>query len=83
MARDDTGGKAPPNLLDAQISLMGEVTEGMAASLVEQLRGIEDGEQAIVIEMTTLGGDAEFARASGWRRAGWRSSARRSSTRRG
>jgi len=41
---------------------MGEVTEDMACSLVEQLAKVEDGDEPVTFEISTLGGDAEFAR---------------------
>ena len=62
MAREDRGADAPASVLNPQISLMGEVTEEMARSLRDQLRGLDPGDDPVVVEMTTLGGDAEFAR---------------------
>jgi ATP-dependent protease ClpP protease subunit len=61
MAREDTVRK-PAGILEAQVSLMGEVTEDMACSLVEQLAKIEAGDEPVTCEISTLGGDAEFAR---------------------
>jgi ATP-dependent protease ClpP protease subunit len=61
MAREDTV-KLPAGILEAQVSLMGEVTEDMACSLVEQLAKIEAGDEPVTFEISTLGGDAEFAR---------------------
>lgn len=61
MAREDLA-KLPTGLFEAQISLMGEVTEDMACSLVDQLANIDEGEEPVTLEITTLGGDAEFAR---------------------
>ncbi len=62
MAREDRGADAPAGVLDASISLIGEVTEGMARDLRDQLREPGTGDDPIAIEMTTLGGDAEMAR---------------------
>jgi ATP-dependent protease ClpP protease subunit len=61
MARDDAA-KIPAGILEAQVSLMGEVTEDMAGTLRDQLGELDDGKDPIAIEITTLGGDAEFAR---------------------
>jgi ATP-dependent protease ClpP protease subunit len=61
MAREDAV-RPPAQILEAQVSLMGEVTEDMACSLIEQLGKVESGDQPVTVEMTTLGGDAEFAR---------------------
>lgn len=61
MARDDLT-RPPAGILKAQISLMGEVTEDMACSLLDQLGRIEDGDEPVSLEITTLGGDAEMAR---------------------
>ena len=61
MAREDSI-RPPAGILQAQISLMGEVTEDMAASLADQLAKLDEGDDPIVLEITTLGGDAEFAR---------------------
>ena len=61
MAREDTV-TPPAGILEAQVSLMGEVTEDMACSLVEQLAEVEAGDEPITFEISTLGGDAEFAR---------------------
>jgi ATP-dependent protease ClpP protease subunit len=64
MARDDAV-RPPAGILEAQVSLLGEVTEDMARSLLEQLAeiGAKTGDDdPVTFEMTTLGGDAEFAR---------------------
>jgi ATP-dependent protease ClpP protease subunit len=61
MARDDAV-RPPAGILEAQVSLMGEVTEDMACSLCDQLAEVKDGEGPIAVEITTLGGDAEMAR---------------------
>jgi ATP-dependent protease ClpP protease subunit len=45
-----------------QVSLTGEVGKEMLASLLEQLAKVDPGPEPVVIEMTTLGGDAEFGR---------------------
>jgi ATP-dependent protease ClpP protease subunit len=61
MAREDAA-RLPAGILEAQVSLLGEVTETMACSLVEQLGRVEAGEDPVTVEITTLGGDAEMAR---------------------
>jgi len=48
MARDDTV-RIPTGILEAQVSLMGEVTEDMACSLVEQLAKVEDGDEPVPV----------------------------------
>ena len=61
MSRDD-----PARTIDLlavpQVSLTGEVGKEMLASLLEQLGNVESGSGPVVIEITTLGGDAEFGR---------------------
>lgn len=52
----------PSGLLDAQISLIGEVNDQMAGSLIDQLREVDPGEDPVTFEVTTLGGDPEMAR---------------------
>lgn len=44
------------------IALTGEVSERMARDLTDQLRNAEDSGEPLVIEVTTIGGDAEMAR---------------------
>lgn len=61
MAREDNGA-VPAGVLDAQISLVGEVTEEMARGLRDQLADLKDDGGLVALEMTTLGGDAEMAR---------------------
>jgi ATP-dependent protease ClpP protease subunit len=61
MARDDNP-KLSAGILDAQVSLMGEVTEDMASSLRDELHKVDAGADPVVVEITTLGGDAEMAR---------------------
>ncbi|MEN9925248.1 ATP-dependent Clp protease proteolytic subunit [Novosphingobium sp.] len=53
---------APDLVTRPQVSLLGEVNEAMVSTLLEQLSGIDDGDRPVVIELTTLGGDAEMAR---------------------
>lgn len=61
-----SGGEA--DLLDrlkrrgGDIALTGEVSERMARDLTDQLRDAEDNGEPLVIEVTTIGGDAEMAR---------------------
>lgn len=62
MARDDRGTRPPAGILAAQVSLTGEFTEEMACSVIDQLRKADDGDDTVTLEVTTLGGDAEFAR---------------------
>lgn len=53
---------APDLVTRPQVSLLGEVNEAMVSTLLEHLSGIDDGDGPVVIELTTLGGDAEMAR---------------------
>ena len=53
---------APDLVARPQVSLLGEVNEAMVSTLLEQLSSIDDGDGPVVIELTTLGGDAEMAR---------------------
>jgi ATP-dependent protease ClpP protease subunit len=67
MARDDRDKELPPKQLpqglqQPQISLLGRVDETMARALVDQLAQVPDGDGPVVVEITTLGGDPEFAR---------------------
>jgi len=65
MSREDPHNDqdyAPDLTVRPQISLTGEVTEDTVTSLLDQLAGIEEGNDPIVFEATTLGGDAEMAR---------------------
>lgn len=62
MARGDRGMDAPAGVLDAQISLLGEVSDSMAEGLRIQLRDLGPGDGPVALEMTSLGGDAEMAR---------------------
>lgn len=57
----------PPNLLPQptagpDILLAGEVTDAMARDLHQQLADAPDNGEILTVEVTTLGGDAEFAR---------------------
>jgi ATP-dependent protease ClpP protease subunit len=61
VSRDDPA-RTIDLLAAPQVSLTGEVGKEMLASLLEQLGNVESGSGAVVIEMTTLGGDAEFGR---------------------
>jgi ATP-dependent protease ClpP protease subunit len=68
MSRDDLiqrplRNEALPNsLAHPQVSLVGDLDAGRAAAMIDQLRKAEQGEGDIVVEVTTLGGDAELAR---------------------
>lgn len=59
---DNHPGYAPDLTVRPQVSLTGEVTEDTVTSLLDQLSNVEDGNEPIVFEATTLGGDAEMAR---------------------
>lgn len=64
MPRDepDKQTNLPSSLTRPQISLVGRVDEQMVQRFAEQMGKAEDGEGDIVVEMTTLGGDAELGR---------------------
>ena len=62
MAREDTETVPPACVRNPQISLMGGVSEDMAKDLRDQLRQLGEDREPVAVEMTTLGGDAEFAR---------------------
>lgn len=63
MARDNLENQIPAELSTPQISLIGEVCEDMAKELRDKLREqAKDGDGAVVVEISTLGGDAEMAR---------------------
>ncbi|QDM40873.1 peptidase S14 [Altererythrobacter sp. TH136] len=69
MARDDhrqTGADhangAPKATAPADISLVGSIDEVMAEKLRDMLNQTEDGDEPLIIDMTTLGGDPEMAR---------------------
>ena len=53
---------APAGILDAQISLVGTVDDGMIGSMLDQLAHVPEGDGIVTLEATTLGGDAEMAR---------------------
>lgn len=61
MSRDDPPF-APDLLARPAVSLIGEVNEAMARALPDQLHALVPGEDPVVIEVSTLGGDAEMAR---------------------
>ena len=63
MAREDPS-KAPVEVLQPQISLLGKVDEEMATTFLEGLHKTteESGDKPITIEISTLGGDPEIAR---------------------
>lgn len=56
------GENVPAGILMPQVSLVGEVSDQTVRDLVDQLKDVGDGDTPIVVEMTTLGGDAEMAR---------------------
>ena len=63
MARDNPSKPAPAELSTPQISLIGEVCDAMAKELRDKLgEQKKDGEGPVVVEISTLGGDAEMAR---------------------
>jgi ATP-dependent protease ClpP protease subunit len=62
MARDDRSQSPPAEIKDARISLVGSVDETMAKTLRDELAKVEDGNEPLTIDMTTLGGDPEMAR---------------------
>ena len=62
MPRDEPAKDLPQSLQNPQISLVGRIDEQMVGRFHDQLREAEEGEGDIVVEMTTLGGDADFAR---------------------
>jgi ATP-dependent protease ClpP protease subunit len=62
MARDDRREGAPEGILDAQVSLIGEVTENLVLSMIDQLQQADDGHAPVTVAISTLGGDAEMAR---------------------
>jgi ATP-dependent protease ClpP protease subunit len=62
MARDDRGDTAPEGILDAQVSLIGEVNENLVLSMLDQLQEVEEGDDSVTVAISTLGGDAEMAR---------------------
>ena len=63
MARDNPVPDIGTLLAKPQIALLGEVNEGMARDLRDTLRKQEgDRDDPVVIELTTVGGDAELAR---------------------
>jgi ATP-dependent Clp protease, protease subunit len=66
MGRDDRldapSGTLPESLNHPQVSLIGDLDAERAGRLIEQLHEAEKQEGDIVVEVTTLGGDAELAR---------------------
>jgi len=65
MSRSDPGPNqnyVPDLTIRPQVSLTGEVAEGTVTSLLDQLAQVEEADEPIVFEATTLGGDAEMAR---------------------
>lgn len=65
MSRSDPGPNqnyVPDLTIRPQVSLTGEVAEGTVTSLLDQLAQVEEADEPIVFETTTLGGDAEMAR---------------------
>lgn len=65
MSRSDPGPNqnyVPDLTIRPQVSLTGEVAEGTLTSLLDQLAQVEEADEPIVFEATTLGGDAEMAR---------------------
>jgi len=53
---------APPNILTPQVSLLGTVDDKMVRAMLDQLAEAPDGDDPVVLEVTTLGGDAEMGR---------------------
>lgn len=62
LTHDDTRPRPPEALAQPQIALIGEVDAAAVLSFRDQLRQAETGSGDIVMEVTTLGGDAEMAR---------------------
>jgi hypothetical protein len=68
MSRDDPAPRLasacglPASLSRPQVSLLGDVDADRARVLLDQLREAEQGDGEIVVEVTTLGGDADLAR---------------------
>ena len=63
MARDNAENQVPAELSTPQISLIGAVCDEMAKELRDKLGEQKaDGKGAVVVEISTLGGDAEMAR---------------------
>lgn len=60
MARDDAPATA--TLAEPQIALIGRVDEAMLRSLADQFAPLDENLDPITLELTTLGGDAEFGR---------------------
>ncbi|WP_129791790.1 ATP-dependent Clp protease proteolytic subunit [Sphingosinicella sp. CPCC 101087] len=54
--------RAPPCLASPIISLVGQLNDQSARSVIEQIRKAADGGGDVAMEVTTLGGDAEMAR---------------------
>ena len=59
---DRTQTAAPAGILDAQVSLVGSIDDALIRSMLEQLAKVPDGDDPVVLELTTLGGDAEMGR---------------------
>lgn len=62
MAYLDPSEISTPALTSPQIRLLGDVNAAMVGTFLAQLRDAENGQEDITIEVTTLGGDAEFGR---------------------
>ena len=59
----DRSQAAPPaGILDAQIALVGSIDDALICSMLDQLGTLPDGDEPVVLELTTLGGDAEMGR---------------------
>lgn len=57
------GAEAPPEwLLNAQVSLLGEVDADMVRAMLDQLAKVPDGDRVVAVEISTPGGEAEMGR---------------------
>lgn len=65
MAGDPADGQdevLPAELFDPQIRLLGDIDKALLESFQGQLKQVGEAADPVVIEMTTLGGDAELSR---------------------
>ena len=60
MGRDDL--QVPVRLSDPDVRLVGRLDEAMLSTLAEQLGKLPEGDDPVTLELTTLGGDAEYGR---------------------
>ena len=59
---DRTQAAAPAGILEAQISLVGSIDDALVCSMLDQLANLPQGDEPVVLELTSLGGDAEMGR---------------------